>query len=115
MGFLQATTASSTRLAKAEAIVSGLAQKFHLTKLNLISYAMKSQLKSKALDKGAVDFGVIMKMIDEMVGVLEAESKDDEKHKVWCAGEFEASEAESEATTGKITSLTADISQTADE
>merc|ERR1719359_1690544 len=112
MGFLQATT-SNTHLAKAEAIVSGLAQKFHLTKLNLISYAMKSQLKGK--DKGAVDFGAITKMIDEMVGVLEAESKDDEKHKTWCTGEFDTSATESEATTGKITSLSADISETTDE
>jgi hypothetical protein len=115
MGFLQATTGSHTHLAKAEAIISGLAQKYHLTKLNLISYAMKSQLKSKALNQGAVDFGAITKMIDEMVGVLEAESKDDEKHKVWCTGEFEKSADEEAATQGKIDSLGSAISETADE
>jgi len=115
MGFLQATTASSTRLAKAEAIVSGLAQKFHLTKLNLISYAMKSQLKSKALNKGAVDFSAITKMIDEMVVVLEAESADDEKHKTWCTGEFDKSADEEAATKGKIDSLTSAISEATDE
>merc|ERR1719321_1128706 len=76
---------------------------------------MKSQLRSKALNKGAVDFGVITKMIDEMVGVLEAESKDDEKHKTWCAGEFEKSADEEAATTGKIDSLSSAISETADE
>lgn len=119
MGFLQANKAPSDRLAKAEAMISDLARNFHLKKLNLISYAMKTQLrvaqKGKVLNKGAVDFSAITKMIDDMVGVLEAESKDDEKHKVWCTGEFETSATESEATTGKITSLSADISETTDE
>merc|ERR1719191_2212734 len=114
MGFLQATS-SNTHLAKAEAIISGLAQKFHLTKLNLISYAMKSQLKSKALNKGAVDFSAITKMIDEMVVVLEAESADDEKHKTWCTGEFDKSADEEAATKGKIDSLTSAISEATDE
>jgi hypothetical protein len=119
MGFLQANKAPSDRLAKAEAMISDLARSSHLTKLNLLSYAMKTQVrlaqKGKVLNKGAVDFSAITKMIDDMTAVLEAESADDEKHKVWCTGEFEASGSESEATSGKITSLAADIGETTDE
>merc|ERR1719272_2164169 len=64
---------------------------------------------------GAVDFGAITKMIDEMVGVLTAEEADDAKHKVWCQGEFGTTADSVDKATTQAGSLAAAVSENSDE
>merc|ERR1719316_1466315 len=87
-GFLQ-TAKGPQKLSKAQAIVASFLEKsnfYKSHKLAFLSYTMKHQLRST--NKGAVDFGAITKMIDNMIGVLTAEQADDTKHKTWCTGEL---------------------------
>jgi len=109
-GFLQ-TAKGPQKLSKAQAIVASFLHKSH--RLAFLSYTMKHQLRTA--NKGAVDFGAITKMIDNMIGVLTAEQADDTKHKTWCTGELASSEDESAATQGKIASLTSTMAETSDE
>jgi len=74
---------------------------------------MRSQLKHAA--KGAVDFSAILKMVDEMVAVLEAEEADDAKHKDWCTAELASSADEQKATEGKLSSIASSIAEASDE
>jgi hypothetical protein len=114
-GFLQANAATPDRLRRAAGIIDS-AKQFHRShKLALLSYTMHKDLRSVAKSGGAVDFSAITKMIDEMVGVLEAEEKDDEKHKVWCTGELAANVDSTEKATAKSASLDAAISEASDE
>merc|ERR1719213_512020 len=76
---------------------------------------MKTKLRSLQKAKGAVDFGEITKMIDEMVEVLTKEQADDDKHKTWCQGEFMSSGDENTKTETTIASITAAMSEAADE
>merc|ERR1719159_1203544 len=114
-GFLQ-TAKGPQKLSKALGIVTSTLKKsnfYKSHKLAFLSYTMKHQLRST--NKGAVDFGAITKMIDNMIGVLTAEQADDTKHKTWCTGELASSEDESAATQGKIASLTSTMAETSDE
>jgi len=108
-GFLQ-TAKGPQKLSKAQAIVAKL-HKSHA--MAFLSYTMQQQLRSA--NKGAVDFGAITKMIENMIGVLSAEQADDAKHKTWCQGELASSADESAANQEKIASLTSTIAEAADE
>jgi chromosome segregation ATPase len=81
--------------------------------MDFLSLSMKSQLKHAS--KGAVDFTAILKMVDEMVAVLEAEEADDAKHKSWCTAELSSSEDEMKGTEGKLSSITTSIAEASDE
>merc|ERR1719316_1519112 len=109
-GFLQ-TAKGPQKLSKAQAIVASFLHKSH--RLAFLSYTMKHQLRTA--NKGAVDFGAITKMIDNMIGVLTAEQADDTKHKTWCQGELASSADESTANQEKIASLTSTMAETSDE
>merc|ERR1719159_360121 len=111
-GFLQ-TAKGPQKLSKAQGIVASLLKLHKSHRLSFLSYTMQQQLKSA--NKGAVDFGAITKMIDEMVGVLTAETADDTKHKTWCGGELASSADESAANQEKIASLTSSMAETSDE
>jgi len=113
-GFLQGKDMMPTdRLRKAVGIIASAAQFHRSPKLDFLTLSMKSKLKHAA--KGAVDFGAILKMIDEMVGVLEAEETDDTKHKEWCTSELASSEDEMKATEGKLSSIASAIAEASDE
>jgi len=88
------------------------AAQFHKShELSFLAYTMQQQLRSK----GAVDFGAITKMIENMIGVLSAEQADDAKHKTWCQGELASSADESTANQEKLASLQSTMAQAADE
>jgi len=113
-GFLQ-TAKGPQKLSKAQGIVSSMLKLHKSHRLSFLSYTMQQQLRSANKNKGAVDFGAITKMIDEMVGVLTAEQADDTKHKTWCGAELAASADESAATSEKIASLESQTAATSDE
>jgi len=113
-GFLQGKDMAPTdRLRKATRIIASAAEFHRSSKLDFLSLSMKSKLKHAA--KGAVDFTAILKMVDEMVAVLEAEEADDAKHKTWCTAELASSEDEMKATEGKIASIGSSIAEASDE
>merc|ERR1719159_612867 len=94
-GFLQGNAATPQRLRKAQGIIASAAQFHRSHQLSFLSYTMQRQLRSG----GAVDFGAIVKMIENMIEVLTAEQADDTKHKTWCQGELATSADESAANT----------------
>jgi len=113
-GFLQGKNMAPTdRLRRAADIIASAAEFHRSPKLDFLSLSMKSQLKHTS--KGAVDFSAIVKMVDEMVGVLEAEEADDTKHKEWCTAELGASADEQKDTEGKIASIGSSIAEATDE
>jgi translation initiation factor 2B subunit (eIF-2B alpha/beta/delta family) len=112
VGFLQAHSGSE-RLAKALEYVSSAAEFHRSQKLEFLEFSIKGKLRAAA--KGAVDFGAILKMIDEMVTVLTKEQEDDTEHKSWCSTELASSTDESADVESKISSLTASISESSDE
>merc|ERR1719191_257562 len=113
-GFLQGKDMAPTeRLRKAVGIITSAAQFHRSPKLDFLSLSMRSQLKHAA--KGAVDFSAILKMVDEMVAVLEAEEADDAKHKDWCTAELASSADEQKATEGKLSSIASSIAEASDE
>merc|ERR1719453_140547 len=113
-GFLQANAATPDRLRRAAGIIDSAKQFHRSQKLSLLAFTMHKDLRSMR-SGGAVDFSAITKMIDEMVGVLEAEEKDDEKHKVWCTGELTSTADSTEKATATAASLDASISESTDE
>jgi len=114
VGFLQVHAgAPEARLTKALGYVASAAEFHRSHKLEFLEYTMKNKLRTAA--KGAVDFGAILKMIDEMVAVLTKEQEDDTTHKSWCSKELGSSTDESEDVKEKIASLEASIGQTSDE
>jgi len=113
-GFLQGKDMATTdRLQKASRIIASAAEFHRSPKLDFLALSMKSQLKHAS--KGAVDFTAILKMIDEMVAVLEAEEADDAKHKTWCTSELASSEDEMKGTEAKISSIGSAIAEASDE
>jgi len=108
-GFLQ-TAKEPQKLQKAQDIVASLLKRHKSHGLAFLSYTM-----DRSASKGAVDFGAITKMIDNMVEVLTAEQADDTKHKTWCTSELASSADESTANTEKIASLESAMAEAADE
>jgi len=114
VGFLQVHAgAAEAKLLKALGYVSPATEFDRSHKLSFIEYQLKNTLRATA--KGAVDFGAILKMIDEMVAVLTKEQSDDATHKAWCTEELTSSTEESESVQGKISSLEANIGESSDE
>merc|ERR1719158_1462421 len=92
---------------------------------NLALFSLQTKLRSaerRMLHKGAVDFGEITKMIDEMLAILSAENKDDLTQKDYCVDQLDRTEQEKAATQDKVDSiasaieeLTDSLAKTADE
>merc|ERR1719424_1171373 len=62
-----------------------------------------------------VDFSKVLKMIDDMVTLLNTEQKDDEKSKTWCEKEFDTSDDAKKSLTGEVKALSSSISSMKDE
>merc|ERR1719316_571911 len=82
--------------------------------VGVMLFSLKSKMRLASKAEGAVDFSAIMKMIDEMVAVLQKESKDDASHKDFCVGELDKTEREKAATDDKLAQLTSTISEISD-
>merc|ERR1711962_765176 len=64
-----------------------------------------------ALNGKKVDFSKVLKMIDDMVGVLGQEQKDDDEHRDYCTKEFDLSDDKKKAIERRIEDLTHDIEE----
>jgi len=114
-GFLQARNSRSSKLLKAQALITSATQIYRSRPLQLLAYSMSSKLKLAKKSGNTADFTEITKMIDNMVEVLTKEGLDDEKHKAFCTDEFEASADKMKDTQTEIAGLTASISELTDE
>jgi len=115
VGFLQAKQGKASALTKAQTILSAAALKFDSKPLALISFSMRSKIKLAAkTGVKAQNFGMIMNMIDNMVKILGEEQDEDDKHKEYCEAELDKSGDEEKATTDKIASLDATVTELTD-
>merc|ERR1719487_51744 len=76
----------------------------------MIQYA----LSAKANSKGTVDFGAVVKMVDEMVAVLKKQMADDAKHKDWCIKELTEADKNLKAVTDKSAQIDSSIEELTD-
>jgi len=116
--FLQGRTTSQTaQLQKANGFVAAIAaRQLAPLRLKFLALSMQSKLRSAAKQpEGGVDFGAIIKSIDEMMEVLNGETADDEKKKEFCRSEFDKSGDEAKATQDKLDRLGASMEQMNDE
>lgn len=97
---------------KAQAIMWKVATDNKDHKVQAMLLSLRSKLNTKS--GGAVDFGAVLKMVDEMVAVLAGQQKDDATQKEFCIAELTKSEAEMASTQDKISSLTATIEEMTD-
>jgi septal ring factor EnvC (AmiA/AmiB activator) len=114
-GFLQARNSRSSKLLKAQALITSVTQIYRSRPLQLLAYSMSTKLRLAKKAGNTADFSEIMKMIDAMVEVLTKEGADDEKHKAFCTDEFESSADKMKDTKDEIAGLEAAISELTDE
>merc|ERR1719399_323336 len=112
MSFLQARRAPAARLQKAQALLA--MSKLEGSSVGVMLFSLKSKMRLASKAGGAVDFSAIMKMIDEMVAVLQKEAKDDATHKDFCVSELDKTEREKAATDDKLAQLTSSIEEISD-
>jgi hypothetical protein len=108
-GFLQAgKPKNAAMIQKVQNILDSVmkTQKDRNHKLEMIQYTLNS--------KGAVDFGAVVKMVDEMVGILEKQMADDIKHKDWCIAELGEADKNMKAVTDKATEIESSIEELTD-
>eukprot|EP00746_Dinoflagellata_sp_MGD_P149986 gnl/MRDRNA2_/MRDRNA2_81948_c0_seq3.p1 gnl/MRDRNA2_/MRDRNA2_81948_c0~~gnl/MRDRNA2_/MRDRNA2_81948_c0_seq3.p1 ORF type:complete len:729 (+),score=266.75 gnl/MRDRNA2_/MRDRNA2_81948_c0_seq3:134-2320(+) len=111
MVFLQASARPASAVAKVQAILATSKTK----RAGLLLFTLKSQVRLAQRAGGAVDFSVIFKMIDDMIGVLKKEGKDDMVQKDFCVAELDKTDREKEAADDKIANVEASIEEISGE
>merc|ERR1719265_2087982 len=111
MVFLQASAKPASALKKVQAILASSKSK----RAGLLLFTLKSQVRLAQRAGGAVDFSVIFKMIDDMIGVLKKEGKDDMTQKDFCVAELDKTDREKEAADDKIANIEASIEEISGE
>jgi len=111
MVFLQKSVKPASALQKIQAILGAQASKTNSIGLLLFTLKSKVRLAQKAGARGAVDFSVIFKMIDEMVVILKKETKDDAAQKDFCVAEMDKTEREKESADDKLSNVGASIEE----
>jgi len=81
--FIQQTVTMKRLQQRASNIVANVAKTYKSPQLDLISLSLRGQ---------KVDFGKVLKLIDDLVVTLGNEQKEDDEHKEYCAKEFDMSE-----------------------
>jgi len=116
MGFLALPSGKASRLQKAQAIVSSISAIYKSTQLELLSFNLKAALK-RGLSKQTQpeEMGSVTGIIDDMIEVLKAEGKDDEKHRDWCKEELQTTEEEKLTVQDKADSLASAVSELEDQ
>merc|ERR1719265_81863 len=117
VGFLQARHKKASKMVKAQAVFELAASKFHSTPLALISYTMRTKLRVAAktgVQEQTMNFDMIMKMIDQMLGILDREQAEDDKSHGYCEAELEKSGDEKAATTNPLAQTEATITELKD-
>lgn len=113
--FLQTRSTSSPaqRLHKVQEVLSKAATSSN-SRVGLMLFTLKSKVRLAQKTRGAVDFSVIFKMIDDMIVVLGKESKDDAAQKDVCVGSLDKTDREKAATEDKLSALEASIAEITD-
>jgi len=83
--------------ARARDILKNASSTYKSVQLDLISMALRGK---------KVDFSKVLKMIDDMVGVLGTEQKDDDEHREYCNKEFDTSDDKKKEIERRIEDLT---------
>lgn len=108
-GFLQSgKPKNAVMIQKVQGILDSVmkTQKDRSHRLEMIQYTLNA--------KGAVDFGAVVKMVDEMVVVLEKQIKDDTTHKDWCIKELGEADKNMKAVTDKASEIESTIEELSD-
>merc|ERR1719158_1280837 len=84
--------------------------------MGLLFFTLRSKMRVAQAQnaQGAVDFGEILKMIDEMIAILTKDNKDDLTQKDFCIAELTKTEREKAATDDKLSSLASSIEEMTD-
>merc|ERR1719335_885797 len=84
--------------------------------MGLLFFTLRSKMRlaQRQNAQGAVDFGEINKMIDEMIAILTKDNKDDATQKDFCISELTKTEKEKAATDDKLSSLASSIEEMTD-
>merc|ERR1719188_1166655 len=107
--FLQTRVSKSTNvIIKVKNILSS--RKFTSQPLSLLSANIMNMVKSQK-----VDFSKVVKMIDDMVGLLKQEQTDDESHRDFCNNEFDHSSDKEKDLKSALAGLRSSISAMKDE
>merc|ERR1719335_1782569 len=114
LSLLQSQNRPAAKLQKAQAILSAMATKKVSQPVSVLLFTLRTRMRALERTQGAVDFGEIMKMIDEMVEILLKDNKDDATQKDFCIGELDKTEREKVAADDKMTSLTSQIEEITD-
>jgi len=117
VNFLQSSANLASKVQKAQTILATLAAKpgrlNRKQELKLLLFSLNSKLKLGS--KGKVqNFAGIIKMVDDMIALLAADTADDEKQKTWCEDELYKSAEEKKAAESKLSGEEAQISETTD-
>merc|ERR1719217_707970 len=107
MVLLQTAVKPASAVSKVQAILANSKSK----RAGLLLFTLKSQVRLAQRAGGAVDFSVIFKMLDDMIGVLKKEGKDDMTQKDFCVGELDKTEREKEAADDKLANVGASIEE----
>merc|ERR1719235_2921008 len=111
--FLQRSSHKASRAIKAHAILASAAAKANSPQLNLMLMSLKSKIRLGSTS-GAHKFEEIVKMIDDMVILLDKQQDEDDKMKEWCRGELDKAEDEQAATKTEVSRLEASLSEVTD-
>jgi hypothetical protein len=110
--FMQVKNTKANKLQKVRAMLA--TSKASSPAVALLQNALVS--KVKAMEKmSKADFSKVVKMIDDMVALLQKEQKDDESSKKWCETEFDKSDDSKKALTQEVKSLASSIAEMSDE
>jgi len=97
VALLQQRVTKENLQARARDILKNASSTFKNVQLDLISMALRGK---------KVDFSKVLKMIDDMVGVLGTEQKDDDEHREYCNKEFDTSDDKQKEIERRIEDLT---------
>jgi hypothetical protein len=97
VALLQEQSTMKSVALKAHNIISGVSKVVRNVGLDLITLALRGK---------KVDFSKVLKMIDDMVVVLENEQKEDDEHREYCNKEFDSSDDKKKEIQRRIEDLT---------
>jgi chromosome segregation ATPase len=112
--FLQVRETKGSKAAKVMAILAS--SKSTSTPVALLQNALTGQLRNMEKNKTEkMDFSKVLKMIDDMVTLLNKEQKDDENSKKWCETEFDTSDDSEKTLNQELKALSSSASEMSDE
>lgn len=115
-GFLQKKYHKASKIQRAQSILATASQFYKNAQLDNILYTLNSKLKMSEQKGGqAPDFSNVVKMIEDMIGVLQKEQAEDEKKKKWCSAELSKADGQERMKQEELDSLSSTIEELADE